>query len=262
CELGDSRAGRCYLASQLGAEDLPPWLRETADEAAEEWLTLANTGVGSVDRRSANLNEDLIVLGYRPGDPSKPQDLRWPVPVEDYCSHQLPSLWIAGEATGTSLSGSGCACECCEAGVAEASRFAENAPEAVQVGHPADRAQAGDQRAAGCGGGDRPEPMRADRKAQPVTNTPVGGAGERAAPRPPPGARLRGISQFSRCRDSCRYRDHRRRRRPGLRIEAVRRAREPEDGYLKMLTARAITSPRMAREVAACTVMAALAHRA
>ena len=47
-----------------------------------------------------------------------------------------------------------------------------------------------------------------------------------------------------------------------MRIEAVRRAREPEDGYLKMLTARAITSPRMAREVAACTVMAALAHRA
>src|SRR5262249_49490009 len=160
CELGDSRAGRCYLASQLGAEDLPPWLRETADEAAEEWLTLANTGVGSVDRRSANLNEDLIVFGYRPVDLSKPQDLRWPLPVEAYCSHQLPSLWIAGEATGTSLSGSGCACECCEAGVAEASRFAEDAPEAVQVGHPADRAQAGDQRAAGCGGGDRPEPMR------------------------------------------------------------------------------------------------------
>src|SRR5579871_907170 len=33
-------------------------------------------------------------------------------------------------------------------------------------------------------------------------------------------------------------------------------------GHCKMLTARAITSPRMNREVIACTVMAALAQRA
>src|SRR5262249_43853859 len=34
------------------------------------------------------------------------------------------------------------------------------------------------------------------------------------------------------------------------------------DGYFRMLTARAITSPKMTREVAACMVMAALAQRA
>ena len=32
-------------------------------------------------------------------------------------------------------------------------------------------------------------------------------------------------------------------------------------GYFKMLTARAITRPRIMRELTACTVMASLAHR-
>ena len=89
-ELGYGRA-RCFdLTSHLRAEDLPPRLWETADEAAEERLALANPSVCPVDRRGANPDEDLILFGCRRLDVFKPQHLWWPVPLEDDCSHSLP----------------------------------------------------------------------------------------------------------------------------------------------------------------------------
>src|SRR6266568_6912316 len=48
---------------------------------------------------------------------------------------------------------------------------------------------------------------------------------------------------------------------PGVAIPAQDEA-ALRDGYFRILTARAITSPRMTRETAACMVMAALAQRA
>src|SRR5262249_28463752 len=90
CELGDGRAGCFALASHLGAEDIPPRPGETADEPADERLALTNPSVGPIDRRGADLDQDLVFLGHRPLDLGEPQDLRRPIPVEDNCSHQLP----------------------------------------------------------------------------------------------------------------------------------------------------------------------------
>ena len=66
--------------------------------------------------------------------------------------------------------------------MAEACRFAQDAPETECAGDQADRAQAGDHPAAGSGNGDGPEPMVTGDKAQPVTDTPVGGAVESTVP--------------------------------------------------------------------------------
>ena len=64
---------------------------QAGEEAADEVLGAAKPGVGPVDRRRVDLDEDLVVLGHRPRDLLEPQDLRRPVPVVDDRLHGSPA---------------------------------------------------------------------------------------------------------------------------------------------------------------------------
>ena len=93
-ELADRCADGFDLSRKFGAED--PLLRpaEAKDQAAHKGEGEAATSVGftcravqPIDRRGVDLDEDLILFGYRPLDVFEPQNVRRPVPVEDNGSH-------------------------------------------------------------------------------------------------------------------------------------------------------------------------------
>ncbi len=102
-ELVDSGANCFDLSRQLAAED--PLLRsaDARDEAAEERDDQAATSVGftsrsvqPVDRRGVDLDEDLVLFGYRPFDVFESQNVRRPVPVVDNCFHESAFLLSFG----------------------------------------------------------------------------------------------------------------------------------------------------------------------
>ncbi len=96
-ELSDGGADCHDLSRQLAAEDPLPRSAEARDEAAEERDGQAATSVGLTsravrpgDRRSVDLDEDLVLFGDGPLDVFESQNVRRPVPVVDNCSHESP----------------------------------------------------------------------------------------------------------------------------------------------------------------------------
>ena len=71
-ELADGCADCFDLAGQLHAEDPLLGAAETGEEAADEVFGAAQARVRPVDRRGVDLDEDFVVLGYRPLDVFEP----------------------------------------------------------------------------------------------------------------------------------------------------------------------------------------------
>jgi hypothetical protein len=64
-EFSDSPPDRFNLSGQLAPEDSVLRSEQTAEEANEERLRLAESAIRAVDRRGVDLDEDFVVLRYR-----------------------------------------------------------------------------------------------------------------------------------------------------------------------------------------------------
>ena len=88
-EIGDHSTDRLDHAAELEAQDPPPGSLEAEHETPDKRLRPAHVAVRLVDRRGVDLDEDFIVLGYRPLDLFESQHVRWSVSVVDNCSHRV-----------------------------------------------------------------------------------------------------------------------------------------------------------------------------
>ena len=82
-ELPDGCADRVHRAGQFAPEDPPLRPADPAEGADEERVRLPEGAISPVDRRRADADEHLVVLGNRAPDLLDPQDLRRPVAVVD-----------------------------------------------------------------------------------------------------------------------------------------------------------------------------------